>query len=33
MPGSQFARVAMIALAVIVVLGLILAMVAAPMTN
>jgi hypothetical protein len=32
-PGSRFARVAMIALAVIVVLGLILAMVAAPMAN
>jgi hypothetical protein len=33
MPGSQFARAAMIAIAVVVVLGLVLAMVAGPTAN
>jgi putative copper export protein len=33
MPGTRFARVAMIVVAVVVVLGLVVSMVAAPMVN
>ena len=33
MPGTRFARMAMIAVAIVVVMGLILAMVAAPTAN
>ena len=33
MPGSRFARIAMIAVAVVVILGLVLATVAAPVVN
>jgi hypothetical protein len=33
MPGSRFAQIAMIAIAVIVILGLVLATVAAPVVN
>jgi hypothetical protein len=33
MPGTRFARIAMIAVAIVVVIGLVLAMVAAPTAN
>jgi len=33
MPGTRFARVAMIVVAIVVVLGLVVSMVAAPMVN